>query len=137
VLSSADAVVALLEPDAARFSVPSKVLSYLAAGRPIIALIPERNPAAVDVQAAGGCVAEPTTEGARRAAEWLAAVTRDPEGLIVLGKRARALAEERFDIDRIGAEFDEILSEAAGRATPDGQPVAVCAGSAAIEGAAR
>ena len=40
VLASADAVVALLEPDAAQFSVPSKVLSYLSAGRPTIALVP-------------------------------------------------------------------------------------------------
>ena len=124
VLASADAVVALLEPEAARFSVPSKVLSYLAAGRPIIALIPETNPAAADVVTAGGCVAAPTRDGARRAAEWLVDVSRDPDGLRLLGKRARALAEVRFDIDRIGAEFDEILHEAAGGAA-DGEPIVI------------
>lgn len=93
VLASADAVIALLEPDAARFSVPSKVLSYLAAGRPIVALVPDGNPSAVDVEAAGGYVAAPTREGAQAAADWLAEVTHDPEGLQLLGKRARALAE--------------------------------------------
>jgi glycosyltransferase involved in cell wall biosynthesis len=76
VLASADAVIALLEPDAAEFSVPSKVLSYLSAGRPIIALMPERNPSAVDVAEAGGFVAAPTEAGAGAAADWLAEVTR-------------------------------------------------------------
>jgi colanic acid biosynthesis glycosyl transferase WcaI len=122
VLASADAVIALLEPDAAKFSVPSKVLSYLSAGRPIVALVPEGNPSAADVEAAGGCVAPPTAAGAQAAGAWLAEITRDPEGLRVLGKRARALAEERFDIDRIGAEFDAILSQvAAGAARVDGR----------------
>ena len=36
VLGSADVLVALLEPDATKFSIPSKVLSYMAAGRPIV-----------------------------------------------------------------------------------------------------
>ena len=112
VLASADAVIALLEPDAAKFSVPSKVLSYLSAGRPIVALVPDGNPSATDVEAAGGFVAAPTADGAQQAADWLAEVTRDPEGLHVLGKRARELAEERFDIDRIGDQFESILYDA-------------------------
>jgi glycosyltransferase involved in cell wall biosynthesis len=69
VLASADAMVALLEPDAAAFSVPSKVLSYLSAGRPTLALMPDANPAAHDVRTAGGFVAPPTHEGARAGAE--------------------------------------------------------------------
>ncbi|HZY75409.1 MAG TPA: glycosyltransferase [Jatrophihabitantaceae bacterium] len=108
-LASADAVIALLEPHAAAFCVPSKVLSYLSAGRPIVALVPEGNPAADDVAVAGGFVGAPTREGARAAGEWVANLGRDPEGLAVLGKRARALAEERFDIERIGAQFEGLL----------------------------
>jgi len=114
VLASADAVVALLEPDAAQFSVPSKVLSYLSAGRPIVALVPAANPSALDVQAAGGFVGEPSKEGAQAAGDWLAEVARDPEGLLTLGKRSRALAESRFDIDRITDEFETVLAAASG-----------------------
>ncbi len=40
VLGSADVLVALLESDAAEFSVPSKLLSYLCAGRPVLASRP-------------------------------------------------------------------------------------------------
>jgi glycosyltransferase involved in cell wall biosynthesis len=114
VLASADLLIALLEPDAANFSVPSKVLSYLSAGRPIIALVPEGNPAALDVLAAGGCVAPPTSAGAAHAAGWLAGIENDPAALQALGRRARVLAEERFDIVRIGDEFEQILFEAVG-----------------------
>lgn len=115
VLASADILIALLEPDAANFSVPSKVLSYLSAGRPIIALVPEGNPAALDVLEAGGCVAPPTSAGAVEAAGWLAGIKNDKAALQVLGRQARDLAEKRFDIDRIGDEFERILLNAVGR----------------------
>ncbi len=68
-------------PDAAQFSVPSKVLSYMSAGRAIIGLMPSGNPAAADVHTAGGFVATPTVAGANAAADWLAAITSDPRAL--------------------------------------------------------
>ena len=46
VLASADVLVALLEPDAGVFSVPSKVLSYLCAARPVLLAVPTENLAA-------------------------------------------------------------------------------------------
>ena len=111
VLASADVCVALLEPSAAQFSVPSKVLSYLCAGRPTIALVPDRNPAAVDVAEAGGFVASPSSEGAQRAAEWVVGVWGDASKLAVIGAKARERAVSRFDIERIGAEFEKVLSD--------------------------
>jgi colanic acid biosynthesis glycosyl transferase WcaI len=113
-LAAADAVVALLEPDAAQFSVPSKVLSYLAAGRAIVALMPEGNPAAGDVRAAGGFVGTPDATGAVEAASWLATAVGEPSRLRLIGKRARDLAESRFDIERIGDRFERVLADAAG-----------------------
>jgi glycosyltransferase involved in cell wall biosynthesis len=118
VLASADILIALLEPDAANFSVPSKVLSYLSAGRPIIAMVPEGNPAALDVLEAGGCVAPPTSAGAVDAAGWLAGIKSDRAALQMLGRRSRALAERRFDIETIGDEFEEILLKAVGHSAP-------------------
>jgi glycosyltransferase involved in cell wall biosynthesis len=110
VLGSADVLVALLEPDAAQFSVPSKVLSYLSVGRPIVALVPAGNPAARDVGEAGGCAAEPTADGVGVAAAWVAQVSKDPRDLAARAARARSLAETRFAIDRIGAQFEEIFT---------------------------
>jgi glycosyltransferase involved in cell wall biosynthesis len=117
VLSSADAVVALLEPDAGRFSVPSKVLSYLSAGRAILALLPADNPAADDVRAAGGYVGPPDAAGAVGAADWIVRTTKDPAALEGIGLRARALAEDRFDIARIADRFEQAFERAAGRSS--------------------
>jgi len=118
VLSSADAVVALLEPEAGKFSVPSKVLSYLSAGRPIVALMPADNPAADDVRAAGGFVGDPSSVGAAGAAQWLVRTAKDPAALEGIGLRARALAEQRFDIVRIADRFEAAFERAAGLARP-------------------
>lgn len=123
VLASADVMVALLEPDAAAFSVPSKVLSYLSAGRPTVALLPHGNAAARDVRAAGGFVGEPTREGALAAAEWLAATSRDELAFTRIGHQARALAERLFDIDAITDRFERVLHDAAGLARPVRLPV--------------
>lgn len=46
VLGSADIVIAILEPDAGVFSVPSKVLTYHCAGRALLAAMPGENLAA-------------------------------------------------------------------------------------------
>lgn len=112
-LACADAVIALLEPDAAKFSVPSKVHSYLSAGRPVIALVPDDNPAASEVTEAGGFVATPTSSGAVLAAEWLERAVAMPGTLAEIGRTARALAEKRFDISTIGNAFESVLIETA------------------------
>ena len=51
-LASADVLVAVLDPTAAKYSVPSKVLAYMTAGRPILAAIPADNLAARTIGAA-------------------------------------------------------------------------------------
>ena len=126
VLASADVLVAVLEPDAAHFSVPSKVLSYLSVGRPIIALVPDGNPSAADVTAGGGFVAPPTAAGAADAAHWLSEVTAQSSRLDSIGERARNLAADRFDIGRNSSLFESILTAAAsGGPQRSGEPAAV------------
>lgn len=110
ILGSADVLLGLLEPDATRFSIPSKVLSYLAAGRPVAGLMPADNPAAQDIEATGGIVADPDVDGARTIAQWLA--TLDQEQIRKIGSAARALAEEKFDLDVISAKFTDVLRAA-------------------------
>lgn len=112
-LASADVLVAVLEEAAGRFSIPSKVLSYLAAGRAVLALMPSDNPAAEDVRAAGGMVVPPTAAGIAEAAGWLEALAADLPHLRDLGARARRYAEDRFAIGPISREFGQVLEEAA------------------------
>jgi colanic acid biosynthesis glycosyl transferase WcaI len=113
VLASADAVVALLEPDAAQFCVPSKVLTHMCAGRPTIALMPESNPSAGDVRFTGGFVGTPTPEGAEGAAAWLASTCADQTALTRIGHACRTFAETRFDVHRIGQQFEDVFREVA------------------------
>lgn len=111
-LSSADVLLTLLEPDAARFSVPSKVLSYLSAGRPIVGLMPAENPAARQITDAGGFVASPDPDGARLAAQWVAGTADRPGELDRLGANARAIAEKHFDIGPIADRFEAVFTDA-------------------------
>lgn len=105
VLGSADLLVTLLEPDAGVFSVPSKVLSYLCAGRAQAAAIPDENRAArVIADSGGGLTASPLA-----ASDFLAAVDRlvgDPDVRARMGAAARAYAEREFDIRRIADAFE-------------------------------
>ena len=107
-LATADVLVALLSGDAGVFSVPSKVLSYLAAGRPILAAIPAANQAATTIQEAGaGAVIDPRDRaGFLAAAGHLAA---DPVARSVAGLAGRRYAEHAFDIRTITDAFEVVL----------------------------
>ena len=113
VLGSADVLVALLEPDATKFSIPSKVLSYMAAGRPVLGLMPGDNPAAIDIHASGGFVTEPTSEAAERATTWLVDLAKDPEAVEVIGRRTRVVAEQKFEAESIADSFEAVITTAA------------------------
>jgi colanic acid biosynthesis glycosyl transferase WcaI len=112
VLGSADVLLVLLDQEAGRFSVPSKVLTSLCAGRPILASIPAENLAARTILAAGaGRIARP---GATE--EFIAtarALADDAELRHRLGRSGRAYAEEIFDSDRKAERFSQILEAVA------------------------
>lgn len=111
ILGAADVLVATIEPDAGTFSVPSKILSYLCAGRPILLAAPSENLAARNVDRAGaGIVVPPDDEAAFLAA--LHKLADDPALRKGMGGKGRAYAEATFDIDRVAARFDKVCSEA-------------------------
>jgi glycosyltransferase involved in cell wall biosynthesis len=112
VLASADVLVALLEPDASRFSVPSKVCSYLAAGRPVLALTPEDNPCTPLVTRSGGRVAYPDKSGTTMAASWVADLARDRDRIRQIGESSRDLAMAEFAINPIVDAFERMLHKA-------------------------
>jgi colanic acid biosynthesis glycosyl transferase WcaI len=112
VLASADVLVAMIDNEAGRFSVPSKVQSYLCAGRPILLAAPRENLAArTVVRADAGIVVEPDdTVGFLAAAAKLRA---DADLRARLGANGRAYAERAFNLERIASMFEEVLSGAA------------------------
>ncbi len=108
VLASADVLLAVLEPAASAFSVPSKVLTYLCAGRSLLVAVPAENLAARVVErSGGGLVVPPGDSGVLVAAaeELLAHLDRRD----ALGRRARAYAETAFDVDAIASRFEDVL----------------------------
>ena len=114
VLGAADVLVAMLDRQGARILVPSKVLSYMAAGRPVLAAIPaESYMAQVLIESGSGVVVDPDDhEG------WLAAARElagDSDRRARMAASARAYAESAFDIDRITDEFETVLAAAVER----------------------
>jgi glycosyltransferase involved in cell wall biosynthesis len=111
VLASADVLVAVLEPEAGAFSVPSKILTYLCAARPLLVSVPANNLAARVVErSGGGILVRPRDSPAFLAA---AGTLLDDDTLRTeLAGRARAYAEAAFDLDSVAERFEEVLERA-------------------------
>lgn len=111
VLGSGDVLVAILEPEASKFSIPSKVLSYMSAGRPILGLMPHDNPAADDIIATGGFVTTPDSAGVQSAVQWLTRLIDEPDLIEQTGVKARLLAEEKFGVEPITDRFVAVIED--------------------------
>ena len=111
VLGSAAVLLAVLEPDAGVFSVPSKVLTYLCAARPLVLAVPDANLAARIVTREGAGVAvDPSDE--RAFVDAVRAVLNDSHDDAAMGHAARAYAERTFDTGAIADRFEEVLRPA-------------------------
>lgn len=108
VLASADILVAILEPDAGIFSVPSKVLTYLCAKRPLLLAVPPENLAAriVSQHEAGLVVAPSEMKAFIQAAKTL---VNNPQLRKKYAANGRAYAEGHFNIETIGDQFERII----------------------------
>jgi glycosyltransferase involved in cell wall biosynthesis len=112
VMGASDVLTAVLEPDAGAFSVPSKVLAYLCAGRPLLTAMPSANLASriVSREGAGVVVAPDDVEGFVAAGRRL---LDDGAAREAMGANARAYAERTFDIEAITDRFEQVLQGAA------------------------
>jgi glycosyltransferase involved in cell wall biosynthesis len=109
VFASADVLVATIEPDAGTFAVPSKVLSYLCAGRPILLAAPKENLAArIISETNAGLVTEPDDDAAFLAAARL--LRSEPQMRAELAAHGRKYAESMFDIQQITDKFERALA---------------------------
>lgn len=110
VLGSATVLVSVLEPDAGIYSVPSKVLTYHCAGRPLLLAVPRENLAArIVLEEGSGLVVDPRDEAA-----FISAARRlyeDHEQRVAMSRRARGYAERCFNIESITDRFERILSD--------------------------
>jgi colanic acid biosynthesis glycosyl transferase WcaI len=121
-LASADVLLVVLESNASRYSVPSKVLNYFCAGRPVLALLPQDNAVAKMVEAAeAGLVVAPGDADA--ASAGLRSLLASPVAGAAMGTAARRYAERTFDVERVGDRFESLLNDVCNGqvSLPDGE----------------
>jgi glycosyltransferase involved in cell wall biosynthesis len=108
VMGTADVLVAVLDPDAGAFSVPSKVLAYHCAGRPLLLSVPTDNLSArIVAQTGSGIVVDPNDVDAfLRSAEALRA---DAETRRLMAEQGLRYARLTFDLERIADRFESVL----------------------------
>ena len=110
VFGASDVLVALLDSDAGGFAVPSKILSYLCAGRTLLLAAPRENHAAAVIeQADAGVVISPDS-----ASDFVNAARRLMENGELRARyatNASAYAERSFNIGRISDRFIEVFSK--------------------------
>ena len=109
IFASATVLIGILERSAGVFAVPSKILSYLCAGRPLLLAMPRQNLAAkIVMQSEAGLVVDPENSNAffHSAMELLEnSVLRKS-----MSASARAYAESAFDIKSIAVQFERVLA---------------------------
>jgi len=112
VQGAASVLVAVLEPEAAAYSVPSKVLSYLCAARPIVLAVPPENLAArlVRREEAGAVVPPDDLAGFARAVHHYLSHPAEADRS---GSRARQYAEHAFHLGRITDRFETLFTQLA------------------------
>jgi colanic acid biosynthesis glycosyl transferase WcaI len=108
VLASADVLVAVIEAEAGAYSVPSKVWSYLCAGRPIVLAAPSENLASKIVTNTGaGIVVDPNDTQA-----FINAIRHfldDGVAAASAGRAGRKYAENTFHVPHIADQFESVI----------------------------
>jgi len=117
-LASADILLSVSTDDAAAFSIPSKILGYLCAGRPVLAVTPRGSPTARQLIGNDmGAVANPNDREGLVAA--LDRLFGDKAMRDRFSHNARAYAEANFAIVRQTKTFRSILDTVCAGEIPD------------------
>jgi colanic acid biosynthesis glycosyl transferase WcaI len=107
VMGSADVLMAVLEPDASRFSVPSKVLTYLCAGRAIVGVLPPDNSVAEILLTHGAGLVVRRDDVSSEVARLL----NDEACRKAMGRAGRRYAEGAFSPETAADRFEEVFND--------------------------
>lgn len=107
-MAASDVLIAIVDKSVSDFAVPSKVLSYLCACKPIILAIANDNTAAkiLNKHHAGIVIDPNETDRFLSAADSL---LNDGDLRNKMAKNGRAYAEKTFDIEKITDKFEKII----------------------------
>jgi glycosyltransferase involved in cell wall biosynthesis len=113
VLASADVQVTILKPEAAEYSLPSKVMSQLCSARAQLAILPPDNQGAVLVTAAGaGQVFTPGNFPT--AVEAIEKLLPDGEARRQYGENGRRYVEQQLSLAVLGPRYEELFERVIG-----------------------
>lgn len=107
-LAAADLLLLSQRPTVTDAVVPSKLLTYLAAGRPVLAAVEAGSTAAHLVEASGGGIVVPPDDPAalaRAIEQW----RRDQSSAAAMGQRGRRYVTEHYGRTRILAQYEQYL----------------------------
>jgi len=109
ILNSADALLAILNEEASKFSVPSKILNYLCAGKPIILSAPKDNLSTKIInESKSGKSFEPNDlDGINN---FLRILLNDKDLKKKYSLNAREYAVKNFNIEKISAQFENLIN---------------------------
>ncbi len=111
VLGCGDMLMSMLDSDASIYCVPSKVLTYYCAGRPSLQIMSKDNLAAqITLRNELGFVVEPGD--LKSLIDVIDSAIQNSPILTEYGLRARAYAEEHFDLDKVAQQFLPIIRNA-------------------------
>jgi colanic acid biosynthesis glycosyl transferase WcaI len=107
-LASADVLLVPLDKEKSQLSVPSKLYTFMAAGRPILGLAePDSEVAILLCEKECGLAVPP--DGAAAVAEAVRSLERSPERRRLLGGNAREHVVRQFAKDKILGSYDKLL----------------------------
>jgi colanic acid biosynthesis glycosyl transferase WcaI len=110
VMATADILVALLEPEASRFSVPSKVLTYLCSNRAIVGVLPPDNSVAEILSNHGaGIVVDPADQ--KLVAGVVARLLNEEDLCRDMARAGRGYAERTFSPERAADQFIGVFGD--------------------------
>jgi glycosyltransferase involved in cell wall biosynthesis len=110
ILGTADVLLSILEPDAGVFAVPSKVLTYLCARKPLLLAVPQENLAAqIVINSEAGIVVSPTDEMGFINAALQLMDNKELRNRYAINGHDYAI--KTFDIDKITDKFEAIIQK--------------------------
>lgn len=113
VLADSDVCLVTLRPEVATPTVPSKIATIMAAGRPLIASIPATGDARRVVEEAGAGAVVPPAD-ARALADAVVALKRDRARLADMGRSGRAYAESNLSREACVTLVEDVLKSVTG-----------------------
>lgn len=105
--SAASVLLAVLEPEASAFSVPSKIMSYLSAGKPIVASIDSKNASAAILKATGAGIVVSPDSPTKEFSQAVTSIISNEQLQISMGEASSKYSKINFNGARAAKFFSK------------------------------